>query len=552
MRVQVSQLFQEGEIALQSGRYEDAARCFQEYLKENPEHSPALHGLGLVAFHLGQVPQSIDLITRALQLNPEFSEGFNSLGVILRRVGRIQESESLCRRALEIQSDNPEAAYNLGNALLDQDRLREALEAFSTAIRNSPDYARAWNNKAIVLHRLGRMKEAGVAYEESLRLDSGNSQAWNNYGNFLHEQGQLEAGVQAYRRGIELHPRDTQLIYHLATAQKFQNQDSDLSSALKLHGGTDLSDAQRVPLCFALGKMYEDLQDFSTSFKFYAEGNQIYRSMINYELAQDQALFTRIISEFTAEGCQRTKGSQIEDRVPVFILGMPRSGTTLVEQILAAHSKVYGGGELESLRRSTLRSKLWPKGLNYPYGVSKLGDSDFTEMGRAYFHSLPEDSSSYPVITDKMPQNFIILGLIPLLFKDYRIIHCRREAMDTCWSCYRQFFDQVHGYSYDLEELGHYFQAYEALMGHWHKVFPGKILDLPYEELVENQEKWSRVLLDWCDLEFEENCLRFYEHKRVIKTASSEQVRRPIYGTSIEGWRRVEAELKPLKQALAS
>jgi Flp pilus assembly protein TadD len=512
-------LFQEGQTALQSGRYEDAARCFESCLRENPEDSVALHSLGLVAFHLGQFAQAIDLITRALELKSDFSEAYNSLGVILRKLGRLQDSESYCLRALEVQPAYPEAFYNLGNARLDQGRFQEGLESFCAALKIRPDYARAWNSKAVCLHQLGQFTLAQKSYRESLRLDACNSQTWNNLGNLLREQGDLIAGQQAYWSGIQANPRNTELLYHLATAGGSQNQDKLLSLGLELFDLPDLSSEERIPLCFALGKMHENLEDHSEAFEFYAKGNQMQRAQISYEVSQTQDLFAKIPSIFSTRLVKELSSARVQTQLPVFILGMPRSGTTLVEQILASHSQVYGGGELELLKKSTLESGFWPKGQVYPNGIDELGGDTLGKMEALYLRLLPKVAHSCSVVTDKMPQNFILLGMIPLLFKDFRIIHCRRDAMDTCYSCFRQFFDQEQPYSYDLEELGIYYRSYQDLMCHWQQVLPGKILDLHYEDLVQDQDKLTRSLLNWCDLSFEASCLRFFEQERVASFA---------------------------------
>lgn len=325
--------------------------------------------------------------------------------------------------------------------------------------------------------------------------------------------------------------------------------------ARKLHALYDspgCTGQSRAQVCFALARIQESHGDPKGAFRYYAEANAVQFPLVQYEKGRYAALFAEIEATFTSQLFRRLGKVGRADAAPIFVLGMPRSGTTLVEQILASHSGVFGAGETSIM--PWIAESYIPRtyGRPFPLAVARMDASAFANLADLYLERLSEYCSSTTTrIVSKTPNNYLLVGLIRLLFPNAPIIHCMRDPMDTCWSMFRQYFvGSAHGYRYDQAALGRYYRRYQRLMEHWHKVLPGEIHDVRYEELVEQPEKTMRALLDHCGLSWEDKCLAFYRTRRVVNTASALQVRRPIYKTSIRSWRPVAEELAPLRAAL--
>ncbi|MEJ2452406.1 MAG: sulfotransferase [Gammaproteobacteria bacterium] len=304
-----------------------------------------------------------------------------------------------------------------------------------------------------------------------------------------------------------------------------------------------------MELAFALGKVYADLKLDAQSFEYYRQGNALKRATLDYSIGQDRELFAAIKQTVTSEFLQRHAGTGCDDATPIFIIGMPRSGTTLTEQILASHSQVHGAGELNELKFLIERA-CESHTQEFPQGLLGLNKTELSAIASTYLERLHAYAPGAPRITDKMPHNFLYLGLIHLLFPKAKIIHCLRNPMDNALSIYRALFARSHAYAYDLEELGQYYHLYQDLMAHWRELMPGGFYELRYEDLVSDQETQTRRLLDYCELPWEDACLEFYQTSRVVRTASLAQVRQPMHRNSVEAWRRFERQLQPFVQAL--
>jgi len=325
--------------------------------------------------------------------------------------------------------------------------------------------------------------------------------------------------------------------------------DPDILAMEELLDRPDLSAGKSMHLCFALGKAYQDVKNYERAFAYLSKGNQIKRGSINFDLATVQEACDRTIKEFSRELFAQNRAVGFNSELPIFILGMPRSGTTLVEQILASHPQVHGAGELPYLQQlaKALSRKL---GRPFPEGVGKIDPGSWQGLGKNHVQAMRKIAPRARYITDKMPDNFWRVGTIHLMLPQAKIIHCVRNPADTCLSCYQKLFTQGQEFSYDLQDLGHYYQVYHRLMQHWQAVLPGPILEVRYEDVVANQDGKAREILAFCGIEWDDACLAFYQTDRPVMTASTAQVRQPIYTTSVERWRRYERQLAPLLEAL--
>ena len=487
-----------------------------------PRHAktPALLAKALACHRAGRLAKATILYQRILLLEPDLAEVHNNLGHALKTLGRLDAAEESFRRAIALEPDNAQAHCGLGTVLLDLGRSIEAAVAFGQAIALKPDFAAAYNN-------------LGLA---------------------LKEAGQLAAAARVAERAIRLAPRKTSYYLNLAEVRSFTPGDPYLTTLEALAGeAASLPVDDRIHLHFALAKAYEDLGRHDSAFAQLVAGNGLKRGRLSYDEAASLARMDRVRELFTADliGAQRDCGER--SRVPVFIVGMPRSGTTLIEQILASHPAVSGAGEVKLLDRAAgmVRDKL-PGTPAFPDMVSLMGGEHFRALGGLYLAELTRRAPGAARITDKMPSNFLFAGLIHLALPDATIVHAVRDPIDTCVSYFARQFVEGQEHTYDLAELGRHHRGYQAVMAHWHRVLPpGRILDVRYEDVVADLEGAARRLVAHCGLAWDARCLDFHRTERTVQTASAAQVRRPIYQTSVARWRRYERFLGPLLAALA-
>ena len=381
------------------------------------------------------------------------------------------------------------------------------------------------------------------SYKAALRLKPNYTDAYLNLGSLQLEYGHFDAAIGSYQQALRVDP--THAIAHsfLAYIQKYDGSEPHIRQMKALYQDTETSDDDRIHLGFALGKVLEDASDFEMSFQFLQQGNHLRKKQLRYDLSHDRRLFSQIKTMFenrSADQIKRPTGSS--QKQPIFIVGMPRSGTSLIEQIISSHSMVYGAGELETLAR--LIGQFNPfQGYFSADGLSKLG--------QAYLRSLRGFETHKPLISDKMPLNFRWIGFILSVLPEAKIIHVQRDAKATCWSIFKQYFwDEGNGYAYDMKDLCEYYKMYRDLMGFWHSKYPGKIYDLNYERFTEDQETETRKLISYLNLNWEDKCLDFHKNKRSVKTASNVQVREKMYTGSSQKWRHYEPYLAEMLRGL--
>lgn len=502
-----------------SGRVEEAERLYRRVLRDNPENVTALRLLGVIAMQSGHPDNALELLSRAVRLAPDFTG----------------------------------AVIDLGRLHQDQHRLAEATECFRRAVATAPDSAQAHYLLAAALAPAARTEEASAAYRRAIELQPGHAGAWLGLGHTLKTLGRQSEAIAAYRECIRLKPANGESWWSLANLKTYRLDDDDvraMESALETPGDDEQS---AVNFLFALAKAWEDREDYERAWHYYDTGNRRQRLREHYDPVQTEVNNDAVIEVFSEEFLAVNEGVGCDDPAPIFIVGLPRSGSTLIEQILASHSRVEGTAELPYLGRvATSLNRNRADGVNYPRAVRELGTENFEALGRRYLeHAQLHRTEGTPRFIDKMPNNFPNVGLAHLILPNARIIDARRHPMDACLSCYRQLFARGQSFTYDLNDIGEYFLEYQRMMDHWHAVLPGRVLTVQYEELVGDLENQVRRLLAYCDLPWEDACLNFHETDRPVRTASSEQVRQPIYRDAIGYWRRYQSHLEDLQEVLS-
>jgi len=423
----------------------------------------------------------------------------------------------------------------------------DAVKAYREVLRGQPDNVSAWANLGGAYIELGDAAQAEEALGKALHLMPNSIPVLGNIANLKKQTGDSAGAENYYREILALDPSLARAWQEMAQVKRFVADDPDLEAMRRLHQARTLDDDGRVHIAYALGKALEDAGDYDAAFSFLAEANGLKRKSLRFDIEAHKAAVDALIRVFDSERLARAGNVGFGDERPVFVLGMPRSGTTLVEQILASHHAVHGAGELETL------SEMVAKHISgFPTGAGVLAPGRFETIGRDYVRALVRDAGKARRVTDKMPRNFLFIGLIALALPRARIIHCRRSPLDTCLSAFTLHFPRGQEFSYDLAELGAYYRLYRRLMDHWHRVLPGRILDIAYEDVVAEPERKARELIDHCGLEWDEACLDFHRTKRQVMTASATQVREPVHRRSVARWRRFERHLTPLREALGS
>jgi Flp pilus assembly protein TadD len=496
----------------------------------------------------GRMEEAEALCRHVLRMRPDSYEAENLLGVLAQHGGRLGDAIVHHRRAVALAPALAFLHANLSESYRLAGRVDDAIDAARSALALHPEFAEAFNILARGLLAKGLHEEALQYCRRALALKPTLADAHENSANILKELGRLEEARRAYLEAIRFGQRTTGVYLNLSDVHRFVPDDPLLAEMKLIAERPELSVTDRLQVDFALAKAYDDLGNYPASFAHIKAGNDAKRRGIAYDEGSTLALFENIEGVFTPELIAAKTGGGNPSAAPIFVIGMPRSGTTLVEQILASHPEVYGGGELSFLPEA-LQSSSYP--IRGPLSVPKLDREVFGELGARYIASVRRLAPSAARVTDKLPTNFYFIGLIHLALPHAKIIHVQRDAADTCLSCFSKLFAAELNYSYDLSELGRYYSHYERLMKHWRRVLsPGRILEVRYEDVVANLESQTRRMLAYCDLEWDERCLAFYKTFRPVRTASAAQVRQPIFQNSIGRWRNYAQFLKPLLSEL--
>ncbi len=459
--------------------------------------------------------------------------------------GKLADAIAYYKRLLLLKPNAAAVHYSLGVALDAQGATDAAIERYERAISLKPDFAAAHNNLAVSLAGKGNSTAALAHYTIAIANDPNHAEAHNNLGNLYRELGGFDEALGHYGRAIEIRPDNVEAHYHRAEIKTFRRDDPDLAAIEKIAARADLP-AKKAPYAhFALARAFEDIGDYATAFRHLRKGNDSKRLQINYDEAHVAWLFERIISVFDGALLDRFEDSGDPSETAIFVLGMPRSGSTLIEQILAGHPQIHAAGELGDLEKAARRPTPFPE------CISALDASDFRKMGQDYLTRMPLLMNGQTRIVNKLPDNFQRIGLIRLILPNARIIHTVRDPIDICVSCYSKLFASGQYFSYELGELGRYYNRYRRLMDHWQSILPtGAMLEVSYEDVVNDVEGQARRLIEYCGLPWDDRCLSFHQTSRPVKTASAVQVRKPLFRSSLHRWRKYESAIGPLLQAL--
>ena len=537
----------------QQGRIEKAEWLYREALAQNPDDARALHQLGVALAQQEKGEEALALLQRAAKANPDAAAVQSDLGVLFKTQGRLEEAAMCFRKVIAADPDHAEGHYNLGALLQALGKLDEAIGCYEHTLALDPDFAEAHYNLGCALQTLGHHGRAIACFEAALAIDPDYAEARSNLGLALLEIGQLAEAREAFTQHIALKPPNPAASYcNLVQCARVSADDPHLADMIAMAEAPSTPADERLQLHFGIAKAYDDLGRHEDAFSHLLRGNALKRQQATYDEHRTLALFTRIRKIFTAELVRERAGLGHPSAVPIFIVGMPRSGSTLVEQILASHPQIFGVGEIPifSDTLAALHGKQTDQP-SYPNIAPLLYRDDLRRLGARYLEQLTRAAPSADRITDKTLINFMYVGLIHLVFPNARILHTRRDPIDTCISCFSKLFTSGLPYTYGLGELGRYYRAYAALMEHWQRVLPeGAVIDVPYEALVADIEGEARRIIAQCGLTWDDACLTFYETRRVVRTASAAQVRQRVYQSSVGRWRHYDNRLRPLLDAL--
>ena len=497
--------------------------------------------------HDNRIPEAERTLRTYLKDDPFDVAAIRLLAEVAARIGRFRDSETLLRRALELAPGFGAARANLATVLYRQNRPVEAIAELDQLLDGRPDNETLGpaNLKAAALGRIGEFEEALGLYEAILKDAPNQPRVWMSYAHTLKTVGRSDDGIAAYRRALELNPNLGEVWWSLANLKTYRFSDDDVATMQRALETPGLHDPDRLHLDFALGKALEDRKDHARAFAHYASGNALRRKSDRYDAGVVTAMVDESIDLFTPAFFAERKGVGCDARDPVFILGMPRAGSTLIEQILSSHSMIEGTQELADL------PALARRGGRHPGCLKDLDAGDFKKLGEDYLERTRiQRKTDRPMFIDKLPNNWAHVGFIHLILPNATIIDARRHPLACGFSNFKQHFARGQDFTYDLTDFGRYYADYVRLMAHMDIVLPNRVHRTIHEHLVDHTESEIRALISACRLDFEEATLRFFETDRAVRTPSSEQVRRPVNREGTEAWQGFEPWLDPLKAAL--
>ncbi len=534
------------------GRPAEALEMLNRVIAQVPNFARAHYNSGVAYAALKRYADAVAAYDRLLALDPEHAMGWNNRGVALQALGQTGLALASFGRASTADPQCAATWANQGNLLRQLNRMAEALHSCNSALKADPNYVSALNERGVVLGRLGRHADALADFDRSIAIDPRFVEAHENRFVLLTELGRTQEATSAIEEAIRLAPRRVRPYYNFTETRKVKEGDSCIGAMEALAEDLDsLSESDRIELCFSLGKAYADTGRHDQAFGWFSRGCALKRSRIAYNEPSTLGIFERAAKIFDDELIRAMAGSGNPSDVPVFILGMPRSGTTLIEQMLASHPKVFAVGEIEAFLAAMVDAAAHEQVPDTPEGFAALSAEALHRLGGSYLNRVRPRAPHAMRIIDKSLQSFRFAGLIHLALPNARFLRLRRNPLDTCLSCFSKLFAHDLRFTYELGELGRYHAAFDRLMDHWTQVLPSRtLMEVCYEEMVADPEAQARRILDHCGLEWDPAVLDFHRTRRTIRTASVNQVRQPIYSTSVGRWKPYDQHLGPLKQAL--
>jgi tetratricopeptide (TPR) repeat protein len=533
-----------GQALAAVGRGQEADEAFKTFFDKDPDTGAV--AVGAEHIRAGREDDAIQCFRQALRDNPDNVDAMRFLAAVyLKKEIKLRDAEALLQRVIQIAPDFGNAWFDLGQVLLKRAQRMEAIDAFRRATELEPRNGVAWEKLASVTASAGYPEQAAEAFQKAIEVSPNFAGFHMGYGHVLKTLGDQPASLREYREAIRLRPDFGEVYWSMANLKIFTFEDAEVEAMEHQLEIAELSETTNVHFRFALGKAYEDRKNYDKSWSYYHSGNQRQRPLVTYDPVENSVHQEKIRSYFTREFLDEAEGNGYADEGPVFIVGLGRSGSTLIEQILASHSQVEGTEELSVLANlSDSISRYRSDKQRFPEILDTMRPIDWRALGLEYLEGAKRyRMTDKPIFTDKLPNNFPFIGLIHLILPNAKIINARRHPIDTCLGNYKQLFGRGQNFTYDIFELADYYKEYCLTMDHWHEVLPGKVLDVHYEETVTDLEGQVTRILEHCGLPFEESCLRFHETKRAVKTASSEQVRQPIYTGGMGKWRKYESHV---------
>ena len=531
---------------LTNGQINEALKIVEALIKKSP-NVPLLYNIRGVCYQtIRELGNAIDDFSQATILKSDYAEAYCNLGVTYQEKGDLVSAVNAYKNAIDNDNNYPTAHNNLGKIFLASGEIDSSIEHLECAITLKSDFADAHNNLGSAFLRINKLNDAIKSYKKAIALKPDFAVANNNLGIAYLRTGDPKLASKFFENAITITPGYATAHHNLSGVKVYKEKDKQVSLIESLLIENNLSQKERIYLNFALAKAYEDLGNHEELFKHLNEGNRIRKKEMSNSIADSEEHNELIKLFFNSNNIKLTYRDSLPIR-PIFIVGMPRSGTSLVEQIISSHHEVYGAGEVNNFH-NIIMPIIEKHAVNENYN---LKNDEFALIRKQYSNSLERFYANEKVITDKWILNFKTIGFILSAFPESKIVHLKRDARATCWSIYKHYFsDEGNRWAYDYQDLARFYKSYVGLMDYWHNLFPGKIYDISYEDLTSNQEKETRNLLRYCDLDWDENCLNFYTNTRAVKTASAVQVRNKMYQGSSDVWRQYSEHLKPLLDAL--
>jgi len=534
---------------LTNGQINEALKIVEALIKKSPK-VPLLYNIRGVCYQtIRELGNAIDDFSQATILKSDYAEAYCNLGVTYQEKGDLVSAVNAYKNAIDNDNNYPTAHNNLGKIFLASGEIDSSIEHLECAITLKSDFADAHNNLGSAFLRINKLNDAIKSYKKAIALKPDFAVANNNLGIAYLRTGDPKLASKFFENAITITPGYATAHHNLSGVKVYKEKDKQVSLIESLLIENNLSQKERIYLNFALAKAYEDLGNHEELFKHLNEGNRIRKKEMSNSIADSEEHNELIKLFFNSNNINNIKLTYRDSLPirPIFIVGMPRSGTSLVEQIISSHHEVYGAGEVNNFH-NIIMPIIEKHAVNENYN---LKNDEFALIRKQYSNSLERFYANEKVITDKWILNFKTIGFILSAFPESKIVHLKRDARATCWSIYKHYFsDEGNRWAYDYQDLARFYKSYVGLMDYWHNLFPGKIYDISYEDLTSNQEKETRNLLKYCDLDWDENCLNFYTNTRAVKTASAVQVRNKMYQGSSDVWRQYSEHLKPLLDAL--
>lgn len=563
---QLIAMLEQAHVLYTNKQPEQAKLAYHAILQIDPDFPDANNSLGIIDVEAGKHDLAQRWFGKAVKAEPTRPTFHNNRGLALMEIKRHKEAVSCFEASLDADPDFVPAMVNLGKGYNATSNFEGSVLILEKAIAAAPEFLDAYTELANAHGELGNLDEALQALNGAMEVRPDNSRLLNQKANLFTTFGRLEDAEAIFRSMVQKNPDNSAAYVAIARTKKFESHDDDIQNMERLYkkkpdvdyakilqGETQKEDEEdpKMNLAMALAKAFEAIKIYDQSFFYYKEGNRLRRKKQFYHQANDFLEFDQRRELFTPALLEEFSNVGHQDKTPIFIVGMPRSGTTLLEQVFHSHRDVFGAGELGFMPQLVRGKFKDMRAFEDKLKAGKVTAETFREIGAAYIEKVREINTDSQYITDKMPHNFLQVGFIKLALPNAKVIHSYRNPIDNAFAIFKQIFgNDGHPYAYDLVELGQYHNKYRELMAHWNTIFPDQILENRYEDMVADLEKQTRKVLDFCGLDWDPNCLNFHESDRAIRTASVTQVRQPIYTGSVEKWRKYEAQLQPLIRVL--